>query len=117
MQSLFDVNMIGLVFSIDPKEHPSYGSVDDCRGKSSINRDTEPLCRQIDNGDILSSHASLLGCNREEDDDSSTASPRDRELYVCAENCKCKICVSTENGSRPISVGSIQSENSRLLNT
>ena len=82
-----------------------------------MNGETEPICSQIDNRNILSSHASLLGCAQDDDDDSSAASPRERELDVCAENCKCKICIDAESENESKSVGSIQSEHSRLINT
>lgn len=95
----------------DPKDHSNYGSVESHPKNTLVNEEGDRLCPSQE---VLSSHASLLGCTRDEDDESSTASPK--ELYVCAENCRCKICVNDSYDSDR-TVGSIQDENSRLLNT
>ena len=94
----------------------NYGSTGPCRGKETVNRIEEAICSQTDNHPgVISTHASLLGCPQDDDDYSSPNSSKDRELYVCAANCKCKICVDDETEVQPSSAGSIQSESTRLL--
>ena len=67
-----------------------------------MDRDNKHNPYLTSNGDIPS-HAGFLGDHYDTEDD-SYASPKDRELAVCAEGCRCKICLDEEKEARELYV-------------